>query len=232
MAGADLPIRLYGGILKALKENSMSKFKDRAGVVYGRLTALACVKRNKLGKPVWKCKCECGNEVEVVSGSLASGNTTSCGCYLKERITKHGGWKKGSYNTWRAMIRRCTNPTDKDYPRYGAMGVSVCSDWLDYNKFVAAMGEPQGDETLDRINTYGNYEPSNCRWAGVKTQNRNVRIRANSKTGVVGVSIVGKKFMAKVTVGKKAYYSKLCLTLEEAATARKELERIHWGATL
>jgi len=210
----------------------MSKFKDRTGVVYSRLTAVECVGRSKSGKPVWRCRCECGNEVEVVSGSLASGNTTSCGCLFKDRVTKHGGYKKGSYNTWRAMIRRCTIPTDKDYPRYGAVGVSVCPEWLNYTKFAADMGEPQGDETLDRINVYGNYEPSNCRWAGVQTQNRNTRLRVNSTTGYIGVSVVGKRFLAKITVGKKSYYSKLCLTVEEAAQARKELELLHWSTTI
>jgi hypothetical protein len=151
---------------------------------------------------------------------------------FKDRVTKHGGYKKGSYNTWRAMIRRCTIPTDKDYPRYGAVGVSVCPEWLNYTKFAADMGEPQGDETLDRINVYGNYEPSNCRWAGVQTQNRNTRLRVNSTTGYIGVSVVGKRFLAKITVGKKSYYSKLCLTVEEAAQARKELELLHWSTTI
>jgi len=126
------------------------------------------------------------------------------------------------------MIRRCTIQTDKDYPRYGGAGVSVCPAWLGYNQFVADMGEPEGDETLDRINTYGNYEPYNCRWAGVKTQNRNTRLRVNSTTGYIGVSVVGKKFLAKITVEKKSYYSKLCNTVEEAAAARKKLELRYW----
>ena len=163
----------------------------------------------------------------VVSGSLVTGNTTSGGCVVPN--LKHGGSGKGSYNTWRAMIRRCTISTDKDYPRYGGNGVTVCAEWMDYKKFVADMGEPQGDETLDRINVYGNYSPDNCRWAGVKTQNRNLRLRANSTTGYIGVSMVGKKFMSKITVGKKAYYSKVFITLEEAVAARKELEKLHWG---
>ena len=34
--------------------------------------------------------------------------------------------------------------------------------------------------------------------------------------------------MAKVSVGKIAYYSKVYLTVEEAAQARKELERKYW----
>jgi 2'-5' RNA ligase len=105
----------------------------------------------------------------------------------------------------------------------------VCPAWAEYKNFVVDMGEPEGDETLDRIDTYGNYSPENCRWAGVQTQNRNIRLRANSATGYIGVSTVGKRFMAKITVGKKAHYSKVVATVEEAAAARKELERVHWG---
>lgn len=206
------------------------KLVDRTGQRFGKLVVLQQAGRNNLKKVLWKCKCDCGNETIVVSGSLVTGNTTSCGCHLKEAITKHGGTGKGSYNTWRAMMRRCYKPNDKDYPRYGAKGVRVIREWHEYENFVFDMGEPEGDETLDRINTYGMYEPSNCRWAGVQTQNRNVRIRQNSKTGVIGVSKTGSgRYMAKITVDKKASYSKVFATIEEAAAARKELERLHWG---
>jgi hypothetical protein len=228
MGGGDFPIRLYGDTIQALK-GAFMKFVDRTGQLFGKLTVVEQAGRDRLKKVLWRCRCECGAETVVVSGSLVTGNTTSCGCVLKAAITKHGGWKKASYNTWRAMIRRCTVPTDKDYPRYGGRGVSVCPEWLQYENFVADMGEPAGDETLDRKDVYGNYTPENCRWAGVKTQNRNTRLRANSKTGFTGVSQVGNRFMAKVTVGKKAYYSKVVATVEEAAAARKELERLYWG---
>ena len=127
-------------------------------------------------------------------------------------------------------MRRCYNPKDKDFYKYGGAGVSVFAPWHEYAQFASDMGEPSGDETLDRVNTYGNYEPDNCRWAGAKTQNRNVRVRKSSKTGVIGVSKTHSgTYMAKITVGKKAFYSKCFSTIEEAATARKELERIHWG---
>jgi hypothetical protein len=207
------------------------KLIDRTGQLFGRLSVVEQVGRNELKKVLWKCRCECGTEVIVVAGSLVTGNTTSCGCVLKETITKHGGTGKSSYNTWRAMIRRCTKLFDKDYSRYGGKGVTVCAQWLDYGNFAKDMGEPVGDETLDRIDVYGNYEPSNCRWAGVKTQNRNTRLRANSKTGFTGVIFKRGKFSAKITVGKKAYHSKICNSLEEAVAARKELERMHWGNT-
>lgn len=205
------------------------KLIDRTGQKFGRLTVIEQAGRTASKKVLWKCRCECGNETKTDSGSLTTGNTTSCGCVLKEAITKHGGWNKSSYNTWRAMIRRCTNPKDKDYPRYGGKGVTVCSEWLDYATFAKDVGEPVGDETLDRINVYGNYEPSNCQWAGLTQQARNVRVRENSESGVTGVVLYKNKYYATITVKKKKYYSKVFNTIEEAATARKELEHLHWS---
>ena len=205
----------------------MPRFVDRTGQRFGKLVALERNGTNALKKILWRCRCDCGNELSVVAGSLVTGNTTSCGCVIPN--FKHGGWDKASYNTWRAMMRRCYKEQDKDYLRYGGKGVRVCDRWHEYSQFAEDMGEPNGDETLDRIDPYGNYEPGNCRWAGVKTQNRNIRVRANSETGYIGVLVRGKKFLAKITVGKKSYYSKLCLTVEEAAAARKELERVHWN---
>lgn len=209
----------------------MPRLIDRTGERFGRLTVLARAGRNKLKKVLWNCQCDCGKTVAVVSGSLATGNTTSCGCLLKETITKHGGWNKSSYNTWRAMMRRCYNPRDKDFARYGAVGITVCPAWHDYATFAADMGEPVGDQTLDRKNPYGDYTQNNARWASLPTQARNTRVRKNSATGITGVHKRGAKFMAEITVKKKKFYSKVFSTVEEAAAARKELERLYWGVT-
>ena len=207
------------------------KFIDRTGQVFGRLRVVAGAGRNHLKKVLWKCQCDCGGMITVPSGALVTGNTKSCGCVPKN--FKHGGWKKSSYNTWRAMMRRCSNPNDKDFKRYGATGLKVCERWHDYLNFEADMGEPVGNQTLDRIDPYGDYTPENCRWAELPVQARNLRVRASSKTGVTGVSQVNNgKWMAKITKGKKAYYSKVFDTLEAAAAARKELERLHWGVAV
>ena len=202
------------------------KLIDRTGQTFGELVVLMQAGRNKHKKVLWQCQCSCGNKAVVVSGSLVTGNTISCGC--KSGSYKHGGTGKSSYNSWRAMIRRCTIPTDKDYPRYGGRGISVCQNWMDYRNFAVDMGEPSGDETLDRINPNGNYEPSNVRWASPTVQARNVSVRKTTKSGHTGVHLRDGKWYAEITAHKKKYYSSACLTIEEAAAARKELEARHW----
>lgn len=41
--------------------------------------------KNKHGKSIWSCKCDCGNLTEVARDSLVNGDTRSCGCLRKER---------------------------------------------------------------------------------------------------------------------------------------------------
>lgn len=216
--------------LKALfKEPIVPKFIDRTGQRFGKLMV---VKRNGTDacrKVLWECLCDCGKTTFTPSGSLVTGNTTSCGCITPN--FKHGGWKKASYNTWRAMMRRCYNPKDKDYPKYGGRGVYVHPDWHEYATFAAFMGEPLSDETLDRVDPYGSYTPENCRWASVRVQNRNLRVRENSKSGFIGVIAKGPKWLAQITVGRKKHYGKLRLSVTEAAADRAYLERLHWGVS-
>ena len=202
------------------------KLVDRTGQRFGKLVALEQAGRNTLKKVLWKCRCDCGNETIVVSGSLVTNNTTSCGCDAGNY--KHGGTNKGSYNSWRAMLRRCTNPQDKDYKRYGGKGITVCAEWMDYVTFATFMGEPVGKETLDRIDPAGNYEPSNVRWASPTVQARNVKTRKTTVSGHTGVHFRSGKWYGEITAKRTKYYSKACNTVEEAATARKELERLHW----
>lgn len=79
------------------------------------------------------------------------------------------------YETWRGMIKRCTNKNHTYYYRYGGRGIKVCESWLiDFNRFCIDMGEkPSKDYTLDRINNDGDYEPNNCRWATKEEQECN-----------------------------------------------------------
>jgi hypothetical protein len=81
---------------------------------------------------------------------------------------------KRLYFRWSAMIQRCHTPANKSFPRYGGKGVSVCARWREsFDDFMADMGFPSAGQSLDRIDSKGNYEPANCRWADIVTQNNN-----------------------------------------------------------
>ena len=170
------------------------------GMRFGRLTAIEYVgdREYKCGKKLsmWKCLCSCGKETVVSLSALRTGNTKSCGCRNKEwkkafsesHIT-HGDADSRLYHVWEQMRRRCYKKYDRSYKFYGEKGVSVCDEWKnDYSSFMKWSMKngynpyaKRGECTLDRINPFGNYEPSNCRWITMEEQFKN--LRSNWKDG-------------------------------------------------
>lgn len=61
--------------------------KDLTGHRFGRLTAIKPQGKNKFNNYLWLCRCDCGNEITVLSGNLLKGNTKSCGCIQKNDLT-------------------------------------------------------------------------------------------------------------------------------------------------
>lgn len=153
----------------------MTAFRDLTAQVFGHWVVLRCASRNPT---YWKCRCACGCIKAVFGYSLTSGKSKSCGC-LRPNQTTHGMYKTREYNSWNAMIQRCTNPNNPEYPEYGGRGISICKRWFKFENFYLDMGERPANKTLDRKNSNGNYSKRNCRWATITEQNNN---RRNTKT--------------------------------------------------
>lgn len=175
-----------------LRHETICRGIDYTGKKIGKLNVIKYA-YSKDNNRYWECYCDCGNIVYLTSYQLK--RNKSCGCAVREstivRSTKHGYSKKGDNrlnNIHKKMIDRCDNPNCNMYQYYGAKGIKVCKEWYDLKTFGdwAVTHGYRKDLTIDRINSKGNYEPSNCRWATIKEQ-------ANNKNNTVYVEIEGEK---------------------------------------
>lgn len=167
-------LKVNGGLL------FMGAMIDLSGKVFDRLTVLRKEGRDSHGRALWKCKCTCGTDLIVISANLRSGNTGSCGCirsrFAIPKESKSAETRKSpTYISWASMWSRCTNSNRNTWKYYGGRGITVCNQWKRFDNFVDDMGERPAGKSLDRINTNGNYEPNNCRWATASEQMRNRR---------------------------------------------------------
>lgn len=168
---------------KPFTGKTMPNFIDITGQRFGRWTVIKRGPDTDYKHPRFYCVCDCGTERLVKAQILRNGESSSCGCYDREqkklmcieRNTTHGMSKTNTYDRWVNLIARCHNKNSSGYHKYGAKDVQVCKRWREsFEAFLEDMGHPPTHKhTLDRINSRGNYEPSNCRWALMKVQQNN-----------------------------------------------------------
>ncbi len=152
---------------------------DITGQRFNRLEVIKLRGRGRSKILIWECRCDCGKTAFACTTDLKTGGVRSCGCLVTDsnvkRLTKHGHANSLEYRIWGTMIARCDKPDHISYPDYGAKGVTVCERWRNsVADFINDMGpRPSRKHSIDRIDSAGNYEPSNCRWASPKEQSRN-----------------------------------------------------------
>lgn len=164
----------------------MSQILDLTGQHFTYLTVIsfAFIKNESA---YWNCRCQCGTLKAIKSWSLRSGRTKSCGCVGNKT---HGMTSTRFFRIWTGIKNRCLNENCNKYIKYGGSGIKLYSPWetflnfkndmyVSYLAHVEEFGEK--DTSIDRIDSRGNYEPTNVKWSTKKEQNRNRCIMATSK---------------------------------------------------
>lgn len=159
-----------------LRKRKGVRLEDLKGQRFGKLVAIEFAGvANK--KTMWRCKCDCGNEVTAYATNLKSGHAISCGCAMRK---SKGLSTQRIYHIYKGMINRCYKETDENYEIYGGRGITVCPEWLGENglfnfKEWADKSGYADDLSIDRINNDKGYSPDNCRWATDIEQQNNKR---------------------------------------------------------
>lgn len=188
----------------------MTRLIDLTGMKFHRLSVIRRAE-SASSEAKWLCLCDCGHHHEVAGTLLRDGRSKSCGCYKVDIHTVHGcnasGQRTAAYASWAAMIQRCTNKNAAAFPRYGGVGISVCDEWRLFENFLRDMGEPPSDMTIDRIDGAKGYNPSNCRWATRKEQQRN--IKSNRLVTHDGETLCVSEWCERTGLNLNTFYSRL-----------------------
>ena len=180
-------------------------------------------KKYKARYGLYQCH-KCGNSIKINTYNFKRTNPSQCKiCSNSIAKTTHGETGIRLYRIWKNMKARCYRKKNKDYDRYGGIGVIVCTEWKDdyitFRDWALSSGY-QNDLSIDRRDNNKNYEPSNCRWATNTVQSQNTRIlRATNTSGYRGVHKFRNRYASEIQVcGEKirlGYYD----TPVEAAIA-------------
>lgn len=198
----------------------------KVGETYGYLEVLSLNNSHKRGNS-WMCQCICGKILKVNQGDLTDRKRSkrSCGCKKK---TQNGNAIKypDLYFKWRDILTRCYKDTQESKIYYKDRGITVCDEWKnnfqEFLKWSFANGYKKG-LSLDRIDSDGNYEPSNCRWTTKLVQAQNRGMHRNNTSGAKGVRKTSYgRYHAYITREFKQYNLGMYDSFEDAVEARRK----------
>lgn len=137
-------------------------------------------------------------------------------------MIKHGMDGTAEYRAWINIKSRCLVPTDANYYRYGARGITIAPEWRDdFAAFYEHVGaRPGPGYSIDRIDNNGDYAPGNIRWATAREQASNRR--SNRFLSFGGRTQTVAQWAREIGITRQGLRRRLdvqLMTVEDALTA-------------
>lgn len=151
--------------------------RNEIGSKYGKLTVITEHSKTRNGGLRYTCRCDCGNECNVLIDHLRRGNTKSCGCERFKKGERHHQWDgigDISGNYW--FTRIVSSAKNK---KRGEIELSITKEYawdlfLQQDRKCALSGLPlhfpnkwrskDWTASLDRIDSSIGYVEGNVQW--------------------------------------------------------------------
>lgn len=209
------------------------KYDDLTGQRFGALTVLSRVEGEE--RTMWHCRCDCGNEKDILAGNLRSGLVTSCGCgrnRIAARTESLAVTPQASFND--IAGKRFGMLTAIRYDRQKRRWLCRCDCGGECYLNCAELktrrdcGCSAAQAAAERIKAgaNGNRLGTNI---NTITNIMSGKLRKTNTSGITGVSIKGNCYRARIVVrGREINLGKFT-TLEAAVRARKEAENKYFA---
>lgn len=114
-----------------------------------------------------RCGCPARTELTRNAQRLKAGKVESCGCLKNKAFVTHGLSGHPLYGIWRGIVGRGTDPANRDYWKYGAIGRTTCEGYCGLPdgllRYAADMGpRPGPGYSTERLNNDWGYWCGRC----------------------------------------------------------------------
>jgi len=212
------------------------RFEDLTGRTFGFLTVIErdMAKKKTTKQTAWICECACGNRISVLAYNLKNGNSTSCGCQQRKKLSERSRkdltgqvfgqlrvdaflrTDKNGHSVFSCTCLRCGK-------KFETLGTSIiehrtisCGCVCKENSAIGR--QKVHDEAVELGTNIGKLKAKQA-------------FKSNKTTGIRGVCYIKSQgeYRAYITFRRVRYMLKCSPNLEECVKARKEAEEQIFG---